>query len=114
MATPNCKASTARSWPSTPRKGSRSLVVEKLNCSAENGRVSASGARRKLAATGSGIGLPYNQAGQMAAFWRCPCPTGKERRRPEHCQSANPRRAGLAPVFPMNVLQKITEPRDRA
>ena len=35
------------------------LVVEKLNCSAEKGRVSASGARRRLAATESGIGLPY-------------------------------------------------------
>jgi hypothetical protein len=35
------------------------LVVEKANCSAENGRVRASGARRRLAATGSGIGLPY-------------------------------------------------------
>ena len=40
------------------------LVVEKLNCSAEKGRVSASGARRKLAATGSGIGLPYIRRGR--------------------------------------------------
>jgi hypothetical protein len=43
------------------------LVVEKLNCSAENGRVSASGARRRLAATGSGIGHPYI-TGQMTGI----------------------------------------------
>jgi len=50
----------------------------------------------------------------MAAFWRRPCPTGKERRWPEQRQSANPRRTGLLPSFPINVSQKITEPRDRA
>jgi hypothetical protein len=90
------------------------LVVEKLNCSAENGRVSASGARRKLAATGSGIGLPYNQAGQIAAFWRRPCLTGKERLRPKRSQGQSPALSGAKSAFSTNIWQKITEPLDHA
>src|SRR5690606_30000709 len=67
MATPNCRASTARSWPSTPRNGSRSSVVVKLNWSGAQGRVRASGARRRLAAKDSGIGSPCRSG--LAAGW---------------------------------------------
>ncbi|MFJ4547297.1 hypothetical protein ACIP1X_27365, partial [Pseudomonas sp. NPDC088885] len=46
-------------------------------------------------------GFLNNQAGQIAAFWRCPCPTGKARhvtkhRQPDLCAPA-PLKPGLLP-----------------
>ncbi|MFJ2486491.1 hypothetical protein, partial [Pseudomonas sp. NPDC087639] len=46
-------------------------------------------------------GFLNNQAGQIAAFWRCPCPTGKARHVTKHRQPAAhvppPMKSGLSP-----------------
>ncbi|MFJ2528602.1 hypothetical protein, partial [Pseudomonas helmanticensis] len=59
-------------------------------------------------------GFLNNQAGQIAAFWRCPCPTGKARHTTKHRQPAKPAAHPLKPGFIPNILQKTTEPLERA